>query len=216
MPGIFKIGQTSKDPALRAKELYCTGVPHSYVVDYEILVDNPYFLEQLVHIALHQFHEGKEWFRCDFSQAVQTIRSCYRGKVYHEQCFKEDKKRQRQITYIRPNQDKFKEEEKARIERERQQNELKEWERQEQRRRENRQKKLEEENNQIEQARQRREQQRLQIEKNRQRQEVEIIQIERKNISGKEKIDTQKISTDKKYNYLSEKNHIFFYIQQLY
>ncbi|MCI6333465.1 MAG: hypothetical protein SPI23_00315 [Desulfovibrio sp.] len=35
--------------------------------------------------------KGKEWFRCDFSQVVQTIYSCYQGRIYYEQCFKEER-----------------------------------------------------------------------------------------------------------------------------
>lgn len=91
MPGIFKIGFTLKDPALRAKELDSTGVPYPFIVEYEILVDEPYTLEQHVHKALRSQREGKEWFRCDFSKAVQTIHSCYQGRIYYEQCFKEER-----------------------------------------------------------------------------------------------------------------------------
>ena len=91
MPGIFKIGFTLKDPELRAKELDSTGVPYPFIVEYEILVDEPYTLEQHVHKALRSQREGKEWFRCDFSQAVQTIHSCYQGRIYYEQCFKEER-----------------------------------------------------------------------------------------------------------------------------
>lgn len=91
MPGIFKIGFTLKDPALRAKELDSTGVPYPFVVEYEILVDEPHALEQRVHKSLRAQREGKEWFRCSFTQAVQMIRDCYQGRVYHEQCFKEER-----------------------------------------------------------------------------------------------------------------------------
>ena len=52
MPGIYKVGYTLKDPELRAKELESTGVPHPFVVDYEILVDDPYTLEQKIHKSL--------------------------------------------------------------------------------------------------------------------------------------------------------------------
>lgn len=48
-------------------------------------------MEQHVHKALRNQREGKEWFRCDFSQAVQTIYSCYQGRIYYEQCFKEER-----------------------------------------------------------------------------------------------------------------------------
>lgn len=35
MPGLVKIGYTMKDPELRAAELYNTGSPHPYKVDYD-------------------------------------------------------------------------------------------------------------------------------------------------------------------------------------
>lgn len=124
MPGIFKIGFTLKDPALRAKELDSPGVPYPFIVEYEILVDEPYALEQHVHKALRSQREGKEWFRCDFSQAVQTIHSCYQGKVYLERCFKIEREKElekiKQEQLIREREQKKREEEQKRIERERQ------------------------------------------------------------------------------------------------
>lgn len=60
MPNILKIGYTMKDPSIRAQELNSTGVPHPYTVDYEILVDDPYTLEQKVHRRLKDFRENKE------------------------------------------------------------------------------------------------------------------------------------------------------------
>lgn len=124
MPGIFKIGFTLKDPELRAKELDSTGAPYPFIVEYEILVDEPYTLEQHVHKALRSQREGKEWFRCDFSQAVQTIHSCYQGKVYLECCFKIEREKElekvRQEQILREMEQKRNEEEKIRIQKERQ------------------------------------------------------------------------------------------------
>jgi len=91
MPGIFKIGFTLKDPALRAQQLNSTGTPHPFVVDYEILVDEPHDLEQRVHKILQEFNENKEWFRCSFSQAVQVIHACYQGRIYYEGCLKAER-----------------------------------------------------------------------------------------------------------------------------
>lgn len=159
MPGIFKIGFTLKDPELRAKELDSTGVPFPFVVEYEILVDDPHALEQRVHKSLRAQREGKEWFRCSFTQAVQMIRACYQGKVYLEQHFKED---------YGSNQE---QEEQVRLERERQRKEAEE--REEQRLRENKQKKIEEEKQKLERERQRREQELSRIEEeNKRRTEI--------------------------------------------
>lgn len=87
MPGIFKIGYTMYDPAIRAKELEGTGVPHPFVVEYEILVDDPMKLEQSVHRFLSDVNENKEWFRCDFSQCVSAIHKCLDGCIYYERFF---------------------------------------------------------------------------------------------------------------------------------
>ena len=124
MPGIFKIGFTLKDPELRAKELDSTGVPFPFVVEYEILVDDPHALEQRVHKSLCAQREGKEWFRCSFTQAVQMIRACYQGKIYREKCFKTDREKElervRQEQILRELEQKRKEEERVRIQKERQ------------------------------------------------------------------------------------------------
>lgn len=91
MPGIYKIGFTLKDPALRAKELESTGIPHPFTVEYEILVDAPHMLEKKVHQTLSLFNENKEWFRCDVSACIAAIKNCYEGDIYYERCVREEK-----------------------------------------------------------------------------------------------------------------------------
>jgi hypothetical protein len=59
MPNLVKVDYSTKDPELRAKELYSTGVPHYYVVEYDALVKEPYEIEQKVHKLLQDY---KEWF----------------------------------------------------------------------------------------------------------------------------------------------------------
>ena len=74
-PGLVKVGYSSKDPELRAKELDSTADPHPHVVDYEVLVVDPYKHEQIAHSRLSDKHEGKEWFRTSAEDAVYVIRS---------------------------------------------------------------------------------------------------------------------------------------------
>ncbi|MBI5874322.1 MAG: GIY-YIG nuclease family protein [Deltaproteobacteria bacterium] len=74
MPGLVKVGYSMKDPALRAQELDHTGSPHPYIVDYELLVEEPFSIEQKVHSHLKNHREGKEWFRCTSEQAVVAIK----------------------------------------------------------------------------------------------------------------------------------------------
>ncbi|WP_241159772.1 GIY-YIG nuclease family protein [Desulfovibrio sp. ZJ200] len=104
------MGYTLKDPALRAQELDSTGVPHPYLVEFEILVDEPFILEQNVHRYLKEYNENKEWFRCNFDECVISIHKCYRGKIYYEKT----KKKERELEYNR----RIAEEQKAQAERE--------------------------------------------------------------------------------------------------
>ena len=74
MPGLVKVGYSMKDPDLRAAELNHTGSPHPYIVEYEILIDGPYEIEQKSHKLLSPHREGKEWFRCSAEHAVAAIK----------------------------------------------------------------------------------------------------------------------------------------------
>lgn len=83
MPGIVKIGYSTKDPVLRAKELAGTGNPHPYRLVFDLLVENPRAVEQAVHSRLRAEREGKEWFRCSHAVAIEAIRF-YAGNVLLE------------------------------------------------------------------------------------------------------------------------------------
>lgn len=74
MPGLVKIGYSTKDPELRADELDHTGVPHPYLVEYELLINEPYQIEQKTHKLLFAKREAKEWFRCTPEEAVVAIK----------------------------------------------------------------------------------------------------------------------------------------------
>ena len=75
MPGLVKVGFSTKDPVLRASELNHTGAPHPFEVAYDILVEEPRDVEQKVHDALREKREGKEWFRCSVEEAISAIGS---------------------------------------------------------------------------------------------------------------------------------------------
>jgi len=84
IPGSVKIGYSSKDPEARAKELNNTGVPHPYQVEYEILVENPYQLEQLTHKNMKGKRDNKEWFRCTAEEAIACIKQTHKGTILSE------------------------------------------------------------------------------------------------------------------------------------
>jgi hypothetical protein len=75
LEGLVKVGFSTKDPALRVKELSTTGVPRVFVIAYEALVENPRGFEQRVHSNLMSHHENKEFFRTTPEKAVAAIRA---------------------------------------------------------------------------------------------------------------------------------------------
>jgi hypothetical protein len=91
MPGLSKIGYSMKDPALRAAELNHTGSPHPYLVDYEVLIDNPREIEQAVHRRLSDRREGKEWFRCSAEDAIAEIKAIVGAAVLNENFTRADR-----------------------------------------------------------------------------------------------------------------------------
>ena len=84
MPGLVKVGFSTRDPILRAQELGNAGIPHPLVVEYDAHVHNPYEIEQQVHIALDQHREAKEWFRCGVQHAIREIRAIIRDQCIYE------------------------------------------------------------------------------------------------------------------------------------
>lgn len=87
MPGLIRVGYSSKDPELRAKELNNTGSPYSYIVEYDMLIDEPFQIEQRVHKLLAAKRKGKEWFECSAEEAVGAIQSVA-GTSFISQTFK--------------------------------------------------------------------------------------------------------------------------------
>ncbi len=77
LPGLVKIGQSSNDPSMRAAELYTTGVPSPFKVEYKGLFDNYARLERAVHVTLADFrHSGKrEFFSVSIETAISAIRA---------------------------------------------------------------------------------------------------------------------------------------------
>jgi hypothetical protein len=75
-PDLVKVGFSTKDPSLRVSELSNTSVPTPFKIFYEVLVDDPYELEQKVHARLRDNgeHAGKEFFRVAPKQALSILR----------------------------------------------------------------------------------------------------------------------------------------------
>lgn len=124
MNGLVKVGYSTKDPELRAEELNHTGSPHPYVVEYEVLLENPYQIEQKVHKLLKDVHEGKEWFRCSIEEAIAAIYQTVGDAIITENFKKTQREKAEQI-YRQKREQEIKEQE---IERQKKEQEIKERE----------------------------------------------------------------------------------------
>ena len=56
---LLKIGQMSKDPLVRRKELSTTGVPEEFVIEYQALVSDYRRQEKLIHQKLSKVRYSK-------------------------------------------------------------------------------------------------------------------------------------------------------------
>jgi hypothetical protein len=74
MPGLVKVGFSTKDPQLRAKELDGTGLPHPFIVAYDALLEEPRQVEIGVHRELGRHREAKEFFRVSVDVAVHAVK----------------------------------------------------------------------------------------------------------------------------------------------
>lgn len=73
IPNLVKIGFTLGMVEERAKQLYVTGVPSKFVVEYSVKVVNPRAAEKVVHRRLESLRENKEWFACNPLIAIKEI-----------------------------------------------------------------------------------------------------------------------------------------------
>ena len=68
MPGIYKIGFTSRTPEERATEMsYQIGLPSPFVVEKYWRTNDPYIVEQRIHEGLEQYRKPGEYFQVDLN-----------------------------------------------------------------------------------------------------------------------------------------------------
>jgi hypothetical protein len=82
-PGLLKIGFTTKSVEERALELYTTGVPAKFKIEYKIKIVDPQAWESKVHKALNDKRINKEWFRLSVDEAVIIIGMVVGDKPIH-------------------------------------------------------------------------------------------------------------------------------------
>lgn len=72
MPGVLKIGRTSRNPLDRATELYTTGVPYPFQVCFAIYSSDATVFEENIHERLEEvrLNGSREFFRISVEDAV--------------------------------------------------------------------------------------------------------------------------------------------------
>lgn len=88
MPRLLKIGKSDRDPSeFRASELYTTGVPEPFKVEYFALVRDHHVAERVVHSRLDgsRPNAGREFFRVGVEEAIILIRQC--AEIQFEKVF---------------------------------------------------------------------------------------------------------------------------------
>src|SRR5437762_2651063 len=84
MPGLVKVGLTSRNPWTRAAELTsATGVPSPFSIAWCRAVSDCAFVEATVHRMLdnRRVSAGREFFRCDVKMARQVIEAAAGAKL---------------------------------------------------------------------------------------------------------------------------------------
>ena len=77
MPGIVKLGKTGNDnPEERIAQLYTTGVPVPFTLEYACRTENGDEVEKALHIAFNpqRVNPKREFFRIDPEQAIAILR----------------------------------------------------------------------------------------------------------------------------------------------
>ena len=77
MPGLVKIGKSTKDPEKhRINELHTTGVPEPFVCNYYAYVENEGYLEKQLHLrfSTERKNTNREFFAVDVQTVISAIR----------------------------------------------------------------------------------------------------------------------------------------------
>jgi len=71
----LKVGYTTKTPEERAKQLYQTGVPNEFKIEYKVEFENARKAEKQIHSSLEKCRHNKnrEFFTCGFRKTKNAI-----------------------------------------------------------------------------------------------------------------------------------------------
>ena len=82
MPGLIKIGYTTRTAEDRARELYegALGVPKPFVIAHINDCEEPRELEAAVHerLAKHRINKNREFFKCSADDAYELVKDLHK------------------------------------------------------------------------------------------------------------------------------------------
>jgi hypothetical protein len=74
IPGLLKIGYTTRDIEKRVLELTTTGVPSKFEIEFYCEIGNARIFESAVHRELKKYRQEREFFQCSIKQAVEIVK----------------------------------------------------------------------------------------------------------------------------------------------
>jgi len=86
-PKLLKIGQTKNFPNIRAEQLYSTGVPYPFKIEFAKKINNYEKREKIIHSILERFvprvNPKREFFQVDVKD-IKPIFDLLDGEDYFE------------------------------------------------------------------------------------------------------------------------------------
>lgn len=78
MPGLIKVGRSIHGGRARAAQIYQTGTPQPFVLEFEVFVKNSAEVERQVHdgLSAHRVNNGREFFSVSVKDAVEAVAIC--------------------------------------------------------------------------------------------------------------------------------------------
>ena len=75
MDGVLKVGMSKRGAIIRSNELYATGVPTPFVIEFDMLVDDCRGIEVYMHSYLSDFrvNNSREFFKIDVNHVANEI-----------------------------------------------------------------------------------------------------------------------------------------------
>jgi hypothetical protein len=86
---LIKIGKTERDPSIRKGELYTTGTPDEFHLEYYVFVNNHDELELRIHSELekYRYSNRREFFECEIEKAIAATRKLCGSSIKFEEIF---------------------------------------------------------------------------------------------------------------------------------